>query len=109
MKVFSETYIQGDRVSVDGIKVLGTPIGHEGLIDAFLKDQMQRYPLFLPRLRMMDPQMACRVQEEIFVFLPRNRLVAKLTGSSHRPLSNTDRSLFLANAPRLGTPHLSAS
>jgi len=28
MKVFSETYIQG-RVRVDGIKVLGAPIGHE--------------------------------------------------------------------------------
>ena len=38
MKVFSETY-QGDRVSVDGIKVLGAPIGHEGFIDAFLEDR----------------------------------------------------------------------
>ena len=28
MRVFSETYILGDRVSVDGIKVLGAPIGH---------------------------------------------------------------------------------
>ena len=51
MRVFSETYILGDRVRVDGIKVLGAPIEHEGFIDAFLEDQMQRYPLFLPRLR----------------------------------------------------------
>ena len=56
MKVFSETYIQGDRVSVDGIKVLGAPIGYEGFIDSFLEDQMRRYPLFLARLRMMDPR-----------------------------------------------------
>ena len=67
MKVFSETYIQGDRVSVDGIKVLGAPIGHEGLIDSFLEDQMQKYPLFLPRLRMMDPQMALVLLRECYL------------------------------------------
>ena len=67
MKVFSETYIHGDRVSVDGISVLGAPIGHEGFIDSFLEDQMQKYPLFLPRLRMMDPQMALVLLRECYL------------------------------------------
>ena len=35
-------------------KKKGAPIGQEGFIDSFLEDQMQKYPLFLPRLRMMD-------------------------------------------------------
>ena len=61
MKVFSETCIQGDRMSVGG------PIGHEGFIDSFLEDQMQKYPRFLPRLRIMDPQMALVLLRECYL------------------------------------------
>ena len=67
LEMVSRTYIQADRISEDGIKVLGAPIGHEGFIDSFSEDQMQKYPLFLPRLRKMDAQMALVLLRECYL------------------------------------------
>jgi hypothetical protein len=46
------------RIREDGIKILGTPIGTHEYMEEQLTIQLDKYPLFLPRLIKMKPQHA---------------------------------------------------
>ena len=58
MSIISSSYIEEDKVSTRGLKMVGAPVGDEGYCDAFLGEASEKYPNFLPRITTMDTQIA---------------------------------------------------
>jgi hypothetical protein len=68
MKIVREnTYIKHERISDEGMKALGAPIGSDAYIDDYMDTSLHKYPSFLPRLRMMDPQCALILLRECYL------------------------------------------
>ena len=52
------TYIPHDRISTQGLKTIGAPIGTDEFISEQVHKQCKKYPKFIPRLYKMDPECA---------------------------------------------------
>ena len=52
------TYIPHDRISTQGLKTIGAPIGTDEFISEQVHKQCRKYPKFIPRLYKMDPECA---------------------------------------------------
>jgi len=64
LTTLKNTYIKHDRISTNGMKMLGAPLGDPEYIDEMLAKQVQKYPLFIPRIMQMDKQCALGLLRE---------------------------------------------
>ena len=64
LTTLENTYIKHDRISTNGMKMLGAPLGGSEYIDEMLAKQVQKYPLFIPRIMQMDKQCALGLLRE---------------------------------------------